>query len=69
MIEKFVVQTVEFVVQTVEFVVQTVALPSGVIAGEDRDVSSTTVYCDISAGVRIDDGKYICYGAKCPTRS
>ena len=27
-----------------KFVVQTVALPSGVIAGEDRDVSSTTMY-------------------------
>ena len=27
-----------------KFLVQTVALPSGVIAGEDRDVSSTTMY-------------------------
>ena len=27
-----------------KFVVQTVALPSGVIAGEDRDVNSTTMY-------------------------
>ena len=27
-----------------KFVVQTVVLPSGVITGEDRDVSSTTMY-------------------------
>ena len=44
MIREFVI-LYKFGAQTEEkFVVQTVALPSGVIAGEDRDVSSTIMY-------------------------